>query len=157
MFTHLDKAASMAQLMSIVKHQKAVSAKLNGCSGVCVVGATAGLSVRKETGTLIALAHRCVRDLLWCKATIAIKLTISRGLLNRRTRTRSGRGELCSQIALPNCPLHRRLELAVHRCQIVGANIQLDPGLCVVNPAGMFNARAHIDCTHSRMHAFHGT
>ena len=38
-------AASMAQLMSIVKHQKAVSAKLDGCSGVCVVGATAGLSV----------------------------------------------------------------------------------------------------------------
>ena len=45
-FSSLDKMASMAQLMSIVNHQKAVSNKLNGCSGVCVVGATAGLSVR---------------------------------------------------------------------------------------------------------------
>lgn len=43
-FVQLDKMASMAQLMSIVNHQKHVSAKLNGCSGVCVVGATAGLN-----------------------------------------------------------------------------------------------------------------
>jgi len=34
----------MAQLMSIVDHQKTISDKLNGCTGVCVVGATAGLS-----------------------------------------------------------------------------------------------------------------
>jgi len=46
MFTNLVAMASMAQLMSIVNHEKSVSAKLNGCSGVCVVGATAGLSVR---------------------------------------------------------------------------------------------------------------
>ena len=39
------KLVQMAQLMSIVNQQKSVSAKLNGCSGVCVVGATAGLSV----------------------------------------------------------------------------------------------------------------
>ena len=51
--TELHKMASMAQLMSIVNHQKAVSAKLNGCSGVCVVGATAGLSVRPSS------AHAC--------------------------------------------------------------------------------------------------
>ena len=39
------KAASMAEMMSIFKMQKAVSAKLDGCSNYCIPGATGGLSV----------------------------------------------------------------------------------------------------------------
>jgi len=45
MFSGLDKAASMAQMMSIFDHQKQVSARLNGCTNYCIVGATGGLSV----------------------------------------------------------------------------------------------------------------
>mmetsp|Transcript_49695 Transcript_49695/g.72976 ORF Transcript_49695/g.72976 Transcript_49695/m.72976 type:complete len:80 (+) Transcript_49695:37-276(+) len=44
MFSGLDKAASMAQMMSIFDHQKQVSARLNGCTNYCIVGATGGLS-----------------------------------------------------------------------------------------------------------------
>jgi hypothetical protein len=40
------KAASMSEMMSILKMKKAVSAKLNGCSNYCqcIPGATGGLS-----------------------------------------------------------------------------------------------------------------
>ena len=34
----------MSEMMSIFKHAKAVSEKLNGCTNYCQVGATAGLS-----------------------------------------------------------------------------------------------------------------
>ena len=40
----MAQAASMKEMMSIFKHAKAVSEKLNGCTNYCQVGATAGLS-----------------------------------------------------------------------------------------------------------------
>ena len=41
----MDKPASMKEMMSILAGAKAVSKKLNGCTNMCVVGATAGLNV----------------------------------------------------------------------------------------------------------------
>ena len=77
-------AASMAQLMSIVNHQKAVSAKLDGCSGVCVVGATAGLSVRFP---------RAPRAWARAQAVSALaELTAVGPCTCRQTRTRLGTG-----------------------------------------------------------------
>ena len=58
MFMNLDKAASMAELMSIVNRQKAVSAKLNGCSNYCVPGATAGVSVLRVHAHSVFTSHR---------------------------------------------------------------------------------------------------
>ena len=45
MFSMMDKPASMAEMMSILAGAKAVSKKLNGCTNMCVVGATGGLNV----------------------------------------------------------------------------------------------------------------
>lgn len=45
MFSMMDKPASMKEMMSILAGAKAVSKKLNGCTNMCVVGATAGLNV----------------------------------------------------------------------------------------------------------------
>ena len=48
MFSTLDKGASSADILSILngKYGKKLSAQLNGCTNMCQVGATAGLSVR---------------------------------------------------------------------------------------------------------------
>jgi hypothetical protein len=51
MFSTLDKPASMKEMMSILSGARALSKKLNGCTNMCVVGATAGLNVRSPIPT----------------------------------------------------------------------------------------------------------
>jgi hypothetical protein len=61
MFSTLDKPASMKEMMSILSGARALSKKLNGCTNMCVVGATAGLNVCSDSTPISVIIRRLER------------------------------------------------------------------------------------------------